>query len=450
MANIYWTGGAPASFDVWDLALALTWASGDTARITLGNKDLLVVVGSSTLATIATELIASINAATALSPAPPANFSRNVGGQQIPEFTDVIASAHPTDTSKVRLTATREGVPMGVTAGETTAGSGTLTAANTVVASGPNFANNPDNYLGGALPLDNDKVIADRGATSIQYALDFFRAGSIDCDWLITGDFTGDMGLPPVNLAKGYPEYRNRYLQMRAIDKTVTVDPGLLASNTQGRLWLDFQDQTGTFIRINASRGSTTEPRIFLAGADASTLDMNLKIQAGGVAIEPDDAPTGATKYAGYQVLVIGSPGGDAPVVTFGRNARISGADGLTISSGNVVANCNVPANIFVYAGSLTLKDGTQATGAIQVFKPGSLYLWGYVCVQVTLFGGVLDCNSGQPSDIDKVVAYGGSTIKDSRGNAFASFHAVGCRLSDLVLDLAANREWDLAGTATP
>src|SRR5688500_12401783 len=155
MANKRWVGFAAAVADVWTLTLANTWAAADIARVTIGNKDLLVTTGSGVLADIATAIAAAYNSAVAYSSA---GFTSNVGGQQFPEFVEGAAVANGVT---VVITASSAGIPIGLTAGETTAGTGTLVAVNTIPATGPNFLDNPDNYLGGVLPIDNDHLFVD-------------------------------------------------------------------------------------------------------------------------------------------------------------------------------------------------------------------------------------------------------------------------------------------------
>ncbi|MBA3483123.1 MAG: hypothetical protein H0T51_15050, partial [Pirellulales bacterium] len=282
MAIIRWVGGAPAVRDKWTLTVAGVWASGDVARVSIGVKDLLITLGASAsvaVADIAAEIVNAINAAD--NTAPGTGFTWNFGGQEYLEFREIAATLSGA-TVIITATAAYTGVPIGVTSGETTVGTGTVTAVNTIPATGPNFINNADNYLGGVIPVDNDVLYFDTGAVSALYGLTTFRDGNIDLDVVITNDWTGALGLPAINVAGSYAEYRQRYFQYRGGSKTLTIEPGLLGNTNVGNVYVDLQDQVATTISINANRGSSTlSPTIYICGADAAAFSNDLSIAAG-------------------------------------------------------------------------------------------------------------------------------------------------------------------------
>lgn len=455
MAVKRWVGGAVAVKDKWTITVAGTWASGDTVTISIGNKDLIITLGASAstvVADIAAEIVAAINAAD--NTAPGTGFTWNYGGQQFMEFKDIVATVN---SAVVTVTAVNAGEPIGLVVTEVTAGDGTATEANSVVATGPEFIDNADNYAGGVLPVDNDDLYFDTGAVSAKYGLTYFRANNIDLNVYITGDWTGQLGLPAVRTVTGgsYAEYRQRYFQFRGGSKVFRVLPGRSGATNQGALYVDFQDQASVSIAILAGRGSGTAPTIFLAGSDATTGHTYCHVAAGAVSIEPDDAPTGATKYFLPLELIVGTGAGAAndAIVYIGKNARIAKANDIRINSGttfseaptdDTVDTCAVIINggSFEAAGVGNFDDFTVAAGGTLYISSEGTHTTGGV---ITLNGGVLDCRRGIGQfGLQVIDAYKGSSIFDPDGLNVASFNALGCKVTDLTLDLPANQNFAL------
>lgn len=464
MSNVRWIGGAARVRDKWTLTVTGTYASGDTIKVTIGNKDLIITFGASAsvvLADIAAEIIAAFNATTNASHG--TGFTWNYGGQEFLEFKEAIAEAG--DTSDIVVIKARDdyqGIPIGLSRTVTTAGDGDITISNAIPATGPNFWDNADNWLGGVLPADNDVVYFDTGAVPCLYGLTYARTNAIDHDLYISNDWTGSLGLPAINAAGSYAEYRQRYFQYRGGSKTLRIDPGLLGNTNVGSVYIDLQDQATVAVAITANRGqSTSVPTIFLAGSPVASNGPNgFTITKGAVAIEPDDAPTDATKYLRAALINIGVTGGNEgdTLVYIGRNARLQFSD-IAVFSGTLICEANTldggDASHITLKGGVTELRGRAAENfsTIDVHAGATLYPIGDCESDVIqLFGGTLDFRRGNgafnPTDVKM---YAGSALYDPQGLSIDQpINLVGCSLSQVTLQLPANRQLDYTIPAVP
>jgi hypothetical protein len=452
LAICHWVGAATAVKDVWTLTITNTWAANDTIDIVVGTKTLTLTVGSTATTTqVATELTAAINNTSATAPtALGTGYSANFGGQQFLEFTEFTAT-NPS-AGVVVLTADTAGVPFTVSEAVVTAGDGDAAFVHTTSATGPNFLSNADNYLAGALPVDNDTLIFDIGDVDALYDLDYFRTGNIDLHYIFTNDWTGQLGLPLEN-ASGYFEYRQRYFYVRGGSKTLRLEAGTEGNLNGGTLWLDFQDQTACLCRFSANRNSSSgQPSVYLAGAAAATFDNEFVIERGFVSIEPDDSATSASKYFAFAGLSIGTPASAASECTvhIGRNTRVGASQSeLTINSGTVTlraASSAGGADVTVtemHGGTLYLRAPELAFHNITVRSGASLVpVDAGAITLVNLYGGTLDYRQatgvGQ-GGATALKVYAGSTLYNPMGNTgeFDLF----CRLEDITHQGPTNRQ---------
>lgn len=462
MAILRWVGNAAATYDTWTITVANTWASGDTVTISLGRKDLIITLGASAstvVADIAAEIAAAINATSNASPG--TGFNWNYGGQQFVEFTQVVATV---DSAVVTLTAVNPGEPLGLVVTEVTAGTGTATEANSVVATGPNFLNDADNYLGGALPVDNDVLYFDRGSVSALYALDYFRANNIDLDVYITGDWTGSLGLPAIRAASGsvdtYEEYRSRYFQMRGGSKVLQVLPGLNGtSGNGGELFIDLQDQATCTVSILAARGrSTVAPTISICGTTASTALADMIIRAGNVLIEPDDAPTSASKYFVPGTLVIGERGRGlgSCVVTIGKNAALHLGGEIIQDGGTLTINAPTKSGSDVLsvkvAGGACYLSSIGDDSEIVVEEGAYLYPTGSGTIVDVFCRGVLDYRRGGSKAITTARFYKTASLFAGGGDVpLTQAEFIGCNPLKLnACELPDDRQVVWSSPATP
>lgn len=455
-ANVRWTGNAQDVAQVSTIAASGTWATGDTATVTCNKKSVTVTVGTAvTTADVVAALAAAINATSATADLV-GDETRNVGGQQILEFTEIVASA---SGSTLTLASVTPGIPFTVTRGEATAGSGALGAVTAVTAAtGKHWLNNADNYEGGALPSDGDSLYVDAGGVSILYGLDYFRANSVGVDLIVSTDFTGSIGRPLLTAA-GYQDYRlPRYLLFEGDSKDIDFIPGVLGVSPQGSVWIDLQDQELVDVTVAATRGSGLAPNIFIAGADASNLTNRLTVSSGSVAIEPDEAATDPAKFAAFSGIVVGTPAGDPSDarVFIGRNAQLCMTSTIAVHSGVLTTYAGTEvatdqAVTTIYGGEFhTLAAGDNYS--FDVRSGGSLYIKGSGTFDaITLRGGRLDLSQATATQaINVLKAYAGSSIIDPNDRGVNGFDMVGCTLSQLTLDLPANRLLDFSAPATP
>lgn len=463
MSTLHWTGGAPATTDVWTLTVANTWATNDIANVDFGVYRLQLTIGSAvTTADVAGEIVNMINATSATAgPAPGAGYVRNFGGQEVLPFQEMTAELVG---STVVITATRSGNPLPITCSETTAGSGTLTAAHTVSATGPTFADNADNWAEGTLPVDNDTVVFDRGNVSITDGLTYFKTGNIDLNWTFTNDWTGTAGRPAIN-SRGYAEQRTRYLQCRGGSKTLSIVAGAAGNLSGGNLWLDLTGQNFTNIDILAARnGNLGQPSVFLAGAN--TAHTFVTILAGNVSIEPTDAPTPAGEGFVGSSFAIGQPNGQGanPTVTFGSAARlVTAVDVLHQYGGAIIVEAS-PYTDGTHYTEFRIHGGKTSFRAAGGVPPLTIERGGTVALDGTfnsggfvlgddifVYGGTLDLAAALAitQGGNKIRLHPGSTFRCPSYVAIDDVDLVGCALSDLTIVLPPNRVLDLSAAAT-
>jgi len=216
MATRSWIGNAVATKDVWTITIANTWATSDTATVTINGKDLVVTIGSLVTTTqVATTIKEAFNGTTLTDTT--ASVLPASGGPSIPEFAELTATS---SGAVVTLTANTAGVPHTISVTESTAGNGTATGSHATTATGPNYWDNVDNWADGSVPVSTDDVVIDR-PVSILYGID--QNAVTLTSLTITERFTGDsvfIGLPVRN-ASGYEEYREDELKIGATTCTI-------------------------------------------------------------------------------------------------------------------------------------------------------------------------------------------------------------------------------------
>ena len=213
--------------DVWTGTVAGTWtASTDTATITINGKSLVVTIGSlvttAQVAVTVKEAFASASSFTDTT----ASCIPQGGGQSIPEMAKYLATV---SGSVVTLTERVAGRPGTITMTESTTSTGTLTAANSVPATGKYFGDNVKNWLEGSLPVDGDDIVVN-GPYKWLYGMGFsaVQPASITFGERCTG--VTQVGLPWENAA-GYAEYRTPELAIGPLIVNVRGPVGLVKLN---------------------------------------------------------------------------------------------------------------------------------------------------------------------------------------------------------------------------
>jgi hypothetical protein len=211
MATKTFIGNAAAVKQISTITVGGTWLDTETATLTMNTKDLvLTLVGNEATTAVATALKEMWMASSRLDGTATTDATSNAGGQQFGEFSEVTATV---SGSVVTLTANRPGVPFVVTVSETSA-TGTLTLATPQAATGPNFWDNADNWDTITVPANDDTVVFKDSNISVLYGL---PNGSLEVTIQQWMSYTGEIGLPPVNItdpAKPYYEYRQRYVRL--------------------------------------------------------------------------------------------------------------------------------------------------------------------------------------------------------------------------------------------
>lgn len=442
MATKRWLGGAPARKQVTTITMGGTWLAAETLTVTCGNQDLILTVGSTVTTTqIATEL-AKLLAATSVSGAAlGTGYDGNYGGQEILQFQDFVATSN---SNVVTLTGATAGLPFTVTASETST-SGTVSVSTTTAATGPNHADNADNWSGGTLPANGDTMLFDTGAVAVKYGLTYFRTNTLSCPLTHTTDYTGQIGLPDENPA-GYPEYREKRLQI--LDAGGANICKFVAGNTSasnvGTVRLDFASQTADYILVaaNAMPNNST-PSLEIYGGTFSTLDF----RSGNVKLGD---PSASSSAVGTDLLSVGGGGGDVKVSveqSLATTEKIVQYGGTFVARSGISYSGGGTAAWTVYGGTARVA-GSGVRDLIM--HGGSVYPGHAAPDDAKVYGGTLDLT-------DCFLTFGSKKVYLGKGAAYrdpndieptAEIYFVACTPSDVTLQLPANKKITLAAGA--
>jgi len=206
-----WTGNAADVKQINTITVAGTWATTETATITINGKDVVLTLATNvTTANVASAIKDAWNSGSRLDGTSTTDATSNAGGQEFGEFTEASASV---SGSVVTIIALEPGVPITISVAETAA-AGTLTLATPQVATGKHFWSNAKNWDTGTVPANDDVVVFRDSGVSCKYGL---PNASLEVTLQHYMSYTGEIGLPPTNVtntAKPYPEYRQRYVRL--------------------------------------------------------------------------------------------------------------------------------------------------------------------------------------------------------------------------------------------
>lgn len=395
MAIKRWLGAAQDIQQHHTWTITGTWATGDTTTWTINDKSLILTLGTDVaVADVAAEIVAMINAASAAAGrVGTLDETRNFGGQEFPEWTEVVASS----SGAVLTLKCTAGIPVTIAATENTAGTGAVGSATVVAAAtGKNFFNDPANWSGGSLPVDDDILLFDQGSIDVKYGMENTGGSQIDDLSLIrTNGYSGNIGLPPIHGsgASAYVEYRPRYLHLPADGGTQGIQVGDQDSPIEaaGFTYIDLGLASSSSLQIyiyDAPPLSETDgyPVRFINGNPAQ-----LNAYKGGVSVGNDSfgnpislssvnvygtasvligdsssllANTTINQTGGDLICLGVSAGGTNPVATiYGGTARFEGVNLLSLSIHNeavVVYEFGTVTTCTLYSGS-TLNEGSLA-----------------------------------------------------------------------------------------
>ena len=338
MATPRWRPRALPTAQVNTITVANTWAAADTATLTINSRALVLTVGATVTTTaIATAIKEMLNGDTITGDA-----TRSETGDNVPEFAELVATV---SSSVVTVTGSTKGKPFTLTVTENTAGTGTATGAVATAATGPNHWDNVNNWDTGALPADTDTVYIDNSDVSILYGLD--QSAIEPAAVYIAMSFTGDIGLPEVDEAGGYAQYRSQYLQLGP----AILQVGLGAGTGSRRIKIDSTTDQCALTVMNTGSSNDGLPAFIWKGTHAANALVMRSGQV-GVGVFGGEAATLAT----YKV--------DDGQLIFGAGVTLSGA--LVQNGGAIAVNSAIATSLTMLGGTTTI-DGTGAVAQLTV-----------------------------------------------------------------------------------
>lgn len=229
-------------------------------------------------------------------------------------------------------------------------GTQTLTATNSIVATGKNFADNTANYSTGSLPVNSDTLIFQDSEIDVLYNLEALTAVTIT-NLYVYQSYTGKIGLPRWN-EQGYVEYRAQKLKLGITN--IYIGDGNGAGS--GRININSQ-ATQTTILVNNSGSPIDDelPAIQWIGTHASNAATINRGNFGAAAID-GEAATLATLNIGF----VESVDSDATVV-IGRGVTLAA---VNANGGSTLINCATTGTVLALAGEVTL-NGTGAVAQL-------------------------------------------------------------------------------------
>lgn len=411
MAVRRWRGDCPAVAQVHTIAVTGTWATNDTATITINGKDITFTVGATqTAAAVVAGLVAAWNAST------------------IPEVAEITASG---STSPITLTGDTAGRPFTVTTSESTTGDGELGDPSEVTAAtGPNHWDNADNWSGAAVPTDSDDVYIDEGSSDIKYGL---AQSAVTLTSLTIGmKYTGKIGLPVINSdgSSSYFEYRATHLAVSVTTLTIgTADgPG------SGRIKIDTGSNACTLNLLNAGNAAENgRASVIWKGANASNA-VNVTKGSLDIAPFPGETATLPALRVGYAE----NQNGDSVVRCYSGVTLTT----VTQSGGRLQTDSNIT-TVNLTGGELIILNGTVTTlnvdgGACRYRSAGT------ITTARVGSNALLDFTQNlRPRTItNQVLMYRQSKLYDDAATVTfsASVKPTGCGIQDLELRVGQNR----------
>jgi trimeric autotransporter adhesin len=387
MATRYYTGAAKEVAQVNTATPANVLAT-NTFTLTCNGKTLVYTAVGTTVAEVTAGLVALVAAS------------------EEPEWQEVTATD---STTHVTLTARTPGKPFTQTS-SAAGGTATLITATTTANSGPEQYDLAANWSAATAPVNGDTVIIE-GAFNLKYG----TLASVTAARTIIRDFSGTMGLPPVNADGGYPEYRSQYFLMSStiLDVMENVSSGMI------RLNVGSAQTTATIY----STGGATVPTLnalTLLGTHASNA-LNHLSGSVGVATEAGEAATIATVKTGS--------GGFAGQLELTLGIGCTLTNGI-MSGGSVKVYADVGGYLYVKGGTVTLIDDPDIAAAVIVYQDGTLVINGTPTIggAVEVYGRV-DCTQ----DVRQFTCSG--TVTLHRGSTWDDRYARGTYSDDVLLD---------------
>lgn len=411
MATRRWRGDVLAVAQVTTIAVTGTWATNDTATLTVNGKSVTFTVADvQTAAAVVAGLVAAWNLST------------------YPEFAEVTASG---SVSPITLTGDTAGKPFTVTQSEATAGDGVLgspTAATT--ATGPNDWNNAANWTGAAVPTGGDDVFIDDATSDIKYGL--AQSGVTLTSLTISQKYAGKIGLPVLNAdgTTSYFEYRDTFLAISA----TTLNIGTGEGSGSGRIKINVGTVQCALNLLNTGAAlDNGRAAVIWKGTHASNV-VNVTKGTLEVAPFPGETATIATLRVGFAtnqrgdanvrlgtgvtLTTVNQSGGFLQVAAAFTTLNQTGGESV-ILDGNVTT-INLDAGECRYRGAGTIATLTVGSGALVDFMQ----------------------NPRARIITNQVLMYRGAKLYDDASTVTfsASVKPVGCGIQDVELRVGQDR----------
>lgn len=387
METRYYTGAAKEVAQVNTITPANV-GIGNTFTLTCNGKTLVFTADAATVANVTAGLAALVAAS------------------EEPEWQEVTATDN---TTTLTLTARTPGKPFTQTS-SASGGTATLITSTTTSNSGPEQYDAAANWSGATAPTTGDTVIIE-GAFNLRYG----TLASVTAARTIIRDFTGTIGLPPVNADGGYPEYRSQYLLMSStiLDVMENVSSGMMRFNV---------GSAACTANIYSTGGATvpTLNALTFVGTHSSNA-LNVLSGSVGVATEAGEAATltmfktGSGGFAGQLEL------------TLGLGCTLT--NGI-VSGGSVKCYADLSGYLYINAGTVSLIDDPDIAGVIYVYTEGTLAINGTPTLggAIGVYGGRVDCTQ----DVRNFVCDG--TVTLHRGSTWDDRHGRGSYNGDVLL----------------
>ena len=407
MATRYYTGAAKEVAQVNTITPANVAAT-NTFTLTCNGKTLVYTASGTTVAEVTAGLVALVAAS------------------EEPEWQEVTASDI---TTALKLTANTPGKPFTQTS-SAAGGTATLVTSTTTSNSGPEQYDLAANWSSATAPVDGDTVIIE-GAFNLKYG----TLASVTAARTIIRDFSGTIGLPPVNTDGGYPEYRSQYFLMSStvLDVMENVTSGMMRFNV---------GSAACTANVYSTGGATvpTLNALTFVGTHSSNA-LNVLSGSVGVATEAGESATIATFKTGS--------GGFAGQLELTLGIGCTLTNGI-VSGGSVKLYADAGGYLYVKGGTVTLIDDPDIAAAVIVYQDGTLIINGTPTIggAVEVYGRV-DCTQDvrQFTCSGTVTLHRGATWDDryARGTYSDDVFLDGCDWADLTARFGSGRTYTIA-----
>lgn len=415
-------------------------ASTDTVSVTCNFKTATLTAGSTldTVEEIAAAVAEMINATHHDDTLFAADFTCNVGGQEIYEFRDFKATA---SGAVVTIESVTPGWPFTITVAK----SGTLTAthvAEATAATGQWHFDNADNYSASISAADT--IVYDEQSSGALFALD---NTTLDLSIHRRNGFTENIGLPPINRmhSPGYPEYRKQ-----SLDTPVTSSSGSqhhkvgekdASTVPQGFTFLDMGTVTGDTNLVNVydapANGPDNMPAVRIAGGKKLTL--NVYGGSVGVGVKPND---NTSNIIAFQQLNSGRSG-NPPNVLLGEASAFTSSNSIRVEAGNTVFDSNASGpDGDIYGGTLTM---LASFTNLNIYNGGKVeHVSGNISTACMVYaGGEFDSRSGDSFTLAALTLYKDFIFRDREKASLSSgIDFAGCSPADGVFDVQPHKTW--------